>query len=394
MTKALEDIVKATNVYYCLECGKCTAICPISRIFDDYSPRFNVEMALEGLGEDLELDKSIWTCLTCNRCSDRCPSTVKYPEFIRGVRAKARLAGNVGQCSQAGTLHLLMEAMANQKLKQERTKWIPKDAKTSRKGDVLFFVGCLPYLDVIYSNIGANSGNIATSALRILNKAGISPVITNEERCCGHDLLWTGNTHGYEKLAKLNAQYIKDSGAKTLVTTCPECFRTLTKDYPEYIGEFAIDVVHISQFIEDLLDKGKLKANEKATDIQKVTYHDSCRLGRHMGIFESPRKVLSKIPSIELLEMERNRESGICCGVSAWTNCKSHSKQMQIERMQEAKATGADILMTSCPKCKIHLKCSVHNEIPVEKEEVDIEVLDFTEIVAKALGLGVDSDGK
>ncbi|MEE9151724.1 MAG: (Fe-S)-binding protein, partial [Thermoplasmata archaeon] len=389
-----EKIVEDTNAYYCLECGKCTAICPISRIFDDYSPRFTVEMALEGLGQDLELDKTIWTCLTCNRCSERCPSTVKYPEFIRSVRAKARLAGNVGQCSFAGTLQLLMELMANPRLSQNRTDWIPKDAKISQKGEVLYFLGCLPYLDVIYSNIGANSLDIAKGALRIMNKAGISPVIKNDERCCGHDLLWTGDVEGFEKLAKLNIQYINGTNAKTVVTTCPECFRTLKKDYPEYVGKQDFEVVHISQFIEDLLEKGSLKLDDQKQDPLKITYHDSCRLGRHMGVYESPRNVLSKSPDIELIEMERNRESGICCGVSAWTNCKNHSKQMQIERMMEAKATGADVLMTSCPKCKIHLKCSVHNEIPVERGKVDIEVLDFTEIVATALGLGVGEDDK
>jgi Fe-S oxidoreductase len=394
MTSALEDIVKATNAYLCLECGKCTAICPISRVFDDYSPRFNVEMALEGLSEDLDLDKTIWTCLTCNTCSDRCPSTVKYTEFIRGVRAEARKSGNVGQCSQAGTLHLLMEMMANPKLKQDRISWVPKDAKISQKGDVLYFMGCLPYLDVIYSNIGANSLNIARGALHILNRAGISPVITNDERCCGHDLLWTGDINGFIKLAELNIQYIKETGAKTVVTTCSECFRTVKKDYPEYVGEFDFEVVHITQFVEDLIEKEKLKFKDQPKDILKVTYQDSCRLGRHMGIYESPRNVIRSVGNIELIEMERNRESGLCCGVSAWTNCKSHSKQMQIERMMEAKATKANILMTTCPKCKIHLKCSVNNEIPVEREKVNIEVLDFTEILMKTLDSGGGEDSQ
>jgi Fe-S oxidoreductase len=255
----------------------------------------------------------------------------------------------------------------------------------SKKGDVLYFVGCLPYLDVIYKNIGAGSLNIAKGALTILNKANISPVISNDERCCGHDLLWTGDSEGFEKLAKLNVKYIKESGAKTVVTTCSECFRTLSKDYPEYIGDLDFNVLHISQFIEDLINNGKLKFPNHSQDIQRITYQDPCRLGRHMGIYDSPRNVISSTSNIKITEMERNRESALCCGVSAWTNCKSHSKQMQIERMMEAKATGADILMTTCPKCNIHLKCSVHNEVPVERDKVAIEILDFTEIVSKAL---------
>ncbi len=394
MTSDVENIIKDTNAYNCLECGKCTGICPISRIFSDYSPRLNVERALEGLDSELQTDDTIWSCLTCNICSDKCPSTVKYPEFIRGIRALARKVGNLGRCSQAGTLHMLMEISANPGLSQDRTYWIPEDAKTSQKGDVLYFVGCLPYLDVIYRDIGANSLNIALGALGILNSAKISPVITNDERCCGHDLLWTGDMEGFEKLAKLNVQYIKDAGVKTVVTTCPECFRTLDKDFPEYVGKIDFEVLHISQFIEDLLDCGKLKYNEQAQDMVKVTYHDSCRLGRHMGIYESPRKVVSGAQNLELIEMQRNREDGMCCGVSAWTNCKSHSKLMQIQRMMEAKATGADVLMTTCPKCKIHLKCAVHNEVPVDRENVDIEILDFTEIIAKALDFRGDGDNE
>jgi Fe-S oxidoreductase len=112
-----------------------------------------------------------------------------------------------------------------------------------------------------------------------------------------------------------------------------------------------------------------------------------------MGIYDPPRKVIQSLQNVELVEMERNREMSLCCGVSAWTNCKSHSKQMQIERLMEAKATGAEVLMTSCPKCNIHLKCALHNEIPVDKEKVNVKILDFTEILAKALDQGGDTDG-
>jgi Fe-S oxidoreductase len=286
-----------------------------------------------------------------------------------------------------------MGMMANPDLSQNRIDWIPEDAKVSERGEVLFYVGCLPYLDVIYKNIGADSLNIAKGALKILNKAEISPVISNDERCCGHDLLWTGDSEGFEKLAELNVKYIKESGAKTVVTTCPECFRTLSKDYPEYAGNLDFEVVHISQFIEELINNGKLKFPGRSQDIQRITYQDPCRLGRHMGIYDSPRNVISSTSNISLVEMERNRESAMCCGVSAWTNCKSHSKQMQIERMMEAKSTGAGILMTTCPKCNIHLKCSVHNEVPVDRDKVAMEILDFTEIVSRALDDGGDPSG-
>jgi Fe-S oxidoreductase len=107
-------------------------------------------------------------------------------------------------------------------------------------------------------DIGADSLNIAKATLALINKAGISPVISNDERCCGHDLLWTGDKDGFQKLAELNLKFIKDTGAKTIVTSCSECFRTLVKDYPDYVGELGIEVVHISQFLEKLLEENKL----------------------------------------------------------------------------------------------------------------------------------------
>jgi Fe-S oxidoreductase len=195
------------------------------------------------------------------------------------------------------------------------------------------------------------------------------------------------------KLAELNLKYIKESGAKTIVTTCPECLRTLTLDFPEHLEKLDVEILHISQFIQKLVDEGKLEFNENVEDLLKITYHDPCRLGRQMGVYEAPRKVIESTGKSELIEMDRNRETSVCCGVSAWTNCKSHSKQMQIERIMEAKSTGADVLMTACPKCNIHLKCSVHNEIPVDRDKVDIEILDFTEIIARALGLGGEKNG-
>ncbi len=206
-------------------------------------------------------------------------------------------------------------------------------------------------------------------------------------------LVFENNIEGFEKLVKLNIQYFKKAGVKTIVTTCPECFRTLKKDYPEHAGEFDIEVLFISELVEDLVKDNKLRFNGEKQDL-KITYQDPCRLGRHMGIYDSPRNVVSNICQLELNEMERNRERSQCCGVSAWTNCKSHSKQMQIDRLMEAKATGADILMTACPKCNIHLKCSVHNEIPVERDKVAIEILDFTEIIKSNLKAGVNEDGK
>ena len=221
--------------------------------------------------------------------------------------------------------------------------------------------------------------------LRIMNTAGIKPVLLEDERCCGHDLSFTGDQESLARLAKMNMTAIKKSHASTVVTTCPECYRTLKTDYAELLGEPKFEVLHSSEFLTNLIDNGKIKFNEKLA--KKVSYQDPCRLGRHMGVYDSPRKVITSIPGVELVEMERNRQNALCCGVSAWMGCGRHSKQMQIERLTEAKNTTADLLVTACPKCQIHLNCALSEKLPVKREEVAIETCDLSVLVARALNL-------
>ncbi len=326
--------------------------------------------------------------MTCNLCSEKCPSGVKYNEFIKNVRIEAYEAGEKGRCAHGGTLFTLMRLMANLETSQNRLKWVSDGLQISTKGDILYFTGCLPYFEVFFEEIETNTISIAKSAIWILNKAGIKPVVMNDERCCGHDLLWTGDQENFEKLSRINLDAIRRTGARKVVTSCPECYRTLKEDYPQFLGKFSFEVVHISEFIDELIQGGKIEFDEELKE--KVTYHDPCRLGRHMGIFDEPRRVLNCIPGIELVEMKKNRSDSVCCGTSAWVNCESHSKQMQIKLLREANATGANLLVTSCPKCQIHLKCTQHDETLIERNEIFTEINDLTVLVAKALGIGGD----
>ena len=131
------------------------------------------------------------------------------------------------------------------------------------------------------------------------------------------------------------------------------------------------------------MDDGKLNFTNDGN--VKVTYHDSCRLGRHMGIYDTPRDILKELPGVELIEMERIREKSACCGVSAFATCESSSKKMQLERLMEAKNTGAEKMLMFCPKCQIHFKCTTWKEMPVEKEKVDIPIDDMTTFIAERL---------
>jgi len=384
-TESVHDVLKRTKALYCQECGKCSGSCPITRLDPLYSPRLAVEKALLGLEKAVLTDKGLWSCLTCYLCRQRCPLDIEYDELIRTFRAKATAYGITGNCSHEGVLLSLPRIMARPEIKQNRLGWVPEGAGIAKKGDVMYFVGCLPYFNVVFDDINVKSIEIAQSMLNIFNAAGIKPVVLENERCCGHDLSFAGDMASFKKLVKMNVTAIKESGVSKVVTTCPECYRTLKLDYAEFLGKQEFEVLYASEFLTDLIENGRIKFAGKLA--KKVSYQDPCRLGRHMGVYDSPRKVITSIPGVELVEMERSRENALCCGVSAWMGCGRHSKQMQMERLAEAKGTAADLLVTACPKCQIHLNCALSEKLPVKREEVTIETCDLFVLVARALNL-------
>jgi heterodisulfide reductase subunit D len=384
-TESIHDILKRTKALYCQECGKCSSSCPITRLDPAYSPRLAVEKALMGLEDSVLTDKGLWSCLTCYLCRQRCPLDIEYDELIRTCRAKASDNGIVGNCSHEGVLYSLSRLMANPNSTQNRLGWVPQGAEFAKTGEILYWTGCLPYFDVVFDDIGVSNVEIAQSMLKIMNASGLKPVLLENERCCGHDLGFAGDLEGFERLAKMNIAAIRKSRASTVVTSCPECYRTLKADYADLVGKLKFEVLHASEFIANLIDSSKIRFEGKLA--RKVSYQDPCRLGRHMGVYDAPRKVLTSIPGVEFIEMERNRQNAICCGVSAWMGCGRHSKQMQIERLTEAKATQADLLVTACPKCQIHFNCALSEKLPVKKEDVAIETCDLSVLVARALNL-------
>jgi Fe-S oxidoreductase len=273
--------------------------------------------------------------------------------------------------------------MANPAIKQRRLEWLSDGHRVSAESDVLFFVGCAPYFEPVFEDIDVDSLQPAKGSLKILNSLGIEPSVLEDEKCCGHDLLWTGDVAGFKALAEHNAAMIKKAGVKKIVFSCAECYRTFKEDYPKYV-ELDCELQHISELLSDRMDKDGLSLREVK---KKATYHDPCRLGRHLGVYEAPRDVLKAIPGMELVEMSRNREGSLCCGTSAFTNCDLYSKQIRVERLLEAKSTGAEVLITSCPKCQIHFKCAMVSKGKEKGPDVEIPVMDWAEFVANALGV-------
>lgn len=365
---AIAELIDITQTYYCLDCGVCTGSCPVARVFSDFSPRQIIERSLYDLEEPS--DHTIWNCLTCAQCSVRCPANIDFPEFVRLLRDEAHAQGFDGVPSHNGMLQTIT-AIQTQNVKQNRTFWI-EDGKTANNGEVFYFVGCRPYFDVVFRDIDAGSIKGAQNVLKILNSCGVEPVVSNDERCCGHDSLWNGDEKKFRQLAQLNLELIRSSGAKQVVFSCPEGYYTFKDIYPRYFGELDFEPVHILDFLEDKIEEGSIQF-ETSQDV--VTYHDPCRLGRLAGIYDAPRKLIEAIPGIKLVEMPRSRENSVCCGTTGWMNCSSCSKEIQMQRLSEAKDTGAGTLVTACPKCQIHFRCAK------EAFDLEIEITDLYDLL-------------
>lgn len=379
---SITKAIKESRAYLCLECGKCTGSCPVSRFNHGYSPRILVNKAIRSGQLELLKDKNIWACLTCKLCDERCPANIDYIDLTLAVRFEAQKIGEEAVCSHGGAAQSLMRIMSTPDLQQKRMDWIDDDLKVAGSGETLYFVGCLPYFDILFKDIAVDTIKAAKASIRILNHLGITPVVLPDERCCGHDLLWGGEFENFKRLAQHNINEINKAGVKKIIFSCPEGYRTFKIDYPKYF-KCTFEVQHITEVIAEAIDQGKikLKGMNKA-----VSFQDPCRLGRHLGVYDEPRKAIAAVPQLQLKEMLRSRNRAICCGVSAWMNCSTYSKSIQVARLKEAKQTGADLLVLACPKCEIHFNCAMKDERV--GDEAKIETIQLVTLVADLLDGG------
>jgi Fe-S oxidoreductase len=330
-------------------------------------------------------DDRLWACLTCLHCSQVCPAGVAYSELTLGVRTEAQKLGQAAVCTHGEVIHAWMRMMADPALQQGRLGWLTESSaadgpelRVSDDGDTLYFVGCAPYFDVQFGHLGLDGQGTARAVVQVLNALGIEPQVLGDERCCGHDLLWEGDTDGFQRLAELNAGLIRASGAKRIVTACPECARALRVDYPAHGLDLDVEVMHLAE----LLDGSEWEPAGNGKDRPLVTYQDPCRLGRHLGVYEAPRKVMRRL-GYELIEMPRHGENALCCGTNGWTHCGAANRQIQGERLREAQATGAQVLVTACIKCQIHFRCATQDR--QLGQEIGLQIRDLASIVAESL---------
>ena len=342
-----------------------------------------IEDALLGLEDELVFNQELFSCLTCYTCQQRCPCDVDFPVFVREARSIAQNNGQRGICAHSGQLQSLARLMTSPNIKQRRLEWLCDKYRISDASDILLWIGCAPYFDPIFEDIEFRALAITEASLKILNSLGIEPRLLANEKCCGHDALWTGDIETFKKLAEHNVREVRESGVKKIIFSCPEGYRTLKLDYPDYGFGLGCELQHISEFLVERIERDGLKFNEIS---KKVTYQDPCRLGRHLGLYDPPRKVLESIPGVELVEMEHSKRDSVCCGTSAWTNCDSYSNMIRRERLSEATSTGAQTLITCCPKCQIHFRCAMVDKGEEKRSMPNIEVMDLVSLVASAIG--------
>jgi Fe-S oxidoreductase len=376
--------ISKQQIEYCMECGVCTGSCPVAMELDGFSPRAMIKRTLidhtlddpDGDDPDKEFlqTKDIWACLSCSRCSDRCPVKIDFPGFIRTYRRKARHRGNLPGLSHHGMFHTITNIQAKG-VKQDRIGWARDAGRISEQGEVYYFTGCLPFYDVAFQYLDLNMIESAKNNLLLLNKLGIAPVVSDDECCCGHDAFWCGDEDTFLTLAEKNIATIAATGVRTVIFGCPEGYAMFREAYTRKLGPLPFDIIHMTEFLAKELPHSDIafKSGPKRT----VTFQDPCRLGRRSGIYDAPRQLISLVPEAEAVEMEHHRENAVCCGTTAWMECSTCSKKMQVQRLEEAQTAGAEAIITACPKCRIHLTCAQKNT------DHKIEIIDLSSYLAR-----------
>ncbi len=277
-----------------------------------------------------------------------------------------------------GNLHQTIEMPGQNKHKKLAMKvnTMAEMIASGQTPEVLFWVGCAGSFD-------QRAQKITKAFATILDKAGVNyAILGKEEACTGDPARRAGNEFMFQMMAYQNIQILNGYSIKKIVTTCPHCFNILKNEYPVLGGNY--EVIHHTQFLQELIEQGKIKfTDSNEWKGKSITYHDSCYLGRANEIYEAPRKVLESL-DMELREMKRCKSKGLCCGAGGAQMFKEEEKgdkRVNMERADEAIETKSDFVASACPFCNTMLTDGIKNR----NEEVNTEVLDIAEMIAKAM---------
>jgi len=343
------EIITNYRIEDCTKCrNECAVACPVYRHYGTNHPQQLAHLFLTGGAGAAHDHNLVWTCVTCRACTEACPFKVDFAGFVRELR--------IGRVDYApvhgGIIHAYQRRQAASRTAapgKSRNSWIDTSLDVNRSGEVVLFTGCLALFDAVSGDsCGESFGAMARSAVRLLNALGVSPVILEDERCCGRDLYDIGERDAFRALARHNVEEIRKSKAATVLTICPECAFTLKDTYSKEFGSVPFEVRHITEFLAGNADRLHFRKGE-----ERLAFHDPCYLCRYLGVSEAPRTILAELSSAKPVELERRGALAPCCGAGSWVNHGPHTRTAVNERLTEAHRCGAEVLVTACPKCTL-----------------------------------------
>lgn len=382
--------------YSCTECGRCTWNCPANIVGKSLSPRelivdirkrtfdkapLIVEGKTEGelyektLIHNYISDKVLWQCTTCLACVQECPVMIEHVDSIVDMRRNLVLTESEFP-PQLNSVFKSLETNYTPWVfnAADRAAWAEgmniKTMAEDKDGEILFWVGCAGSFDERYKKV-------TKAFAAIMQKAGVDfRILGTEEKCNGDTARRLGNEYLSQMMMRENIETMNNYGVKKVVTACPHCFHSLKNEFPQFGGNY--EVTHHTVFIEELIAKGKIQIKEESEN-HKVTYHDSCYLGRYNNIYDAPRNSLSKVAGLDIVEMKRNKSKGFCCGAGGGRMFLEDDEGGRIneERTREALETKADTIASACPFCMTMMTDGVKH---FEKTD-EVAVKDIAEII-------------
>ncbi|MFN2237120.1 MAG: heterodisulfide reductase-related iron-sulfur binding cluster [Anaerolineales bacterium] len=378
----------------CLRCGRCEDVCPCTTSGMTYSPRILITNLRNAMLESLiapngngskkteipELmdstfnEHDLWSCTTCGACLTRCPAFINPPEQVVEMRRyQVLMTGNMPK-SIGDTLRN-MERQGNPwgLPPDNRLNWTEgleiRELVPGDNVDILFFAGCAAAFD-------ERNKKVVQSFIRLLNKAGIDfGVLGFDETCCGETARRMGHEYIFQVMAEQNIDIIDKINFHKIVTTCPHCFNTLKNEYPQMGGDY--NVLHYTELLYDLIESGSLQTGDQQNG-NKITYHDSCYLGRYNHIYRAPRAILDKTSS-NRIELPHNAENSFCCGGGGgmmWMETDPNTR-INNHRLQETLDAQVDTVATACPYCLTMFDDAIRTKAAGEH----VKVLDIAEIL-------------
>jgi len=352
----------------CYGCDLCDDACPV-RLFNA-GDKLNIIYNTWNNEDD---GVPLYSCLTCTACTNACPQLVDYDSYI-DIRRNLIVGGPPA----TEIPHTLLQAVLAAEAEEDADEAFVSIEDYPIDSNVGYYPGCVDYIDqeMVFSHVNEgemNLGETTTAAFTLFEEMGEDVTYLGRDflKCCGHDQKWQGLSEVFEKLKAYNQKKLGESGIDTLVTSCAECFRTFALDYE-------LDGMKVMHTTEYLVEKGfdmDLSMDEDVT----VTYHDPCRLGRQMDLYDKPRDLVKSVEGVSLVEMEHHGEDALCCGVSSMMACNENSRALRLQRFDEVKATGAEVMLTTCPKCVAHFECLKFEGDPRH----DFEILDVVSFLAR-----------